>query len=327
MNKDFPVKLLRLNASPYQGDSFFSAEEKMAKSLGLDYELFLNENKKEQTLAHYILISNTHTEPAKVPHSILQKTLFWLHSNSGYDNFSPEWLLKQKFPIFTGNSIRKEAVLEYILAHLFQHYGFHPKQGLWSKERLWNRDLLSDKKVLILGKGLIGCAAGEILSPLVKQVTYYDPFVKETPDTMTTNLSALLKENQIFILAASLNPTSYHLLSTDEFNQMCDNYLLINAARGKLCDQKALIKSLEEKPQAFAYLDVFEEEPYQDEFSVLKNVHITSHIAGVFSQLGDKIIQYERNIISEYLTHGEAFLEKKYSSLNLKNRIRKDYLI
>lgn len=328
-----PKTLLRLNASPYQREDFFRKEKSLAESWNLNYLYFdTREGKISYPLpppyeGPYIIISNTHTRPVEIPQSLLEETEFWIHSNSGYDNFTASWIKQQSFPIFTGNPIRKEAVTEYILGNLFSHFGLHSHQEKWSKERRWDRDLLSEQSVLILGKGLIGESVGKSLSPLVKKVSYWDPFKSSEEGVVQNELESLLNSHRVIILAASLNPTSMPLLNEETIKALMENFVLINSARGGLIDQDALIRRLDHSPKAFAYLDVFQSEPFNKEFNKLKNVHLTSHIAGVFKGLEDKIIDFESKLLEKYFNEGKSQLIQHFSHLNLKNRIHEDFLI
>ncbi|MCR9202968.1 MAG: hypothetical protein NXH75_00185 [Halobacteriovoraceae bacterium] len=328
-----PKTLLRLNASPYQREDFFRKEKGLAESWNLNYLYF--DTKERKISDHlpppyqgpYIIISNTHTRPGEIPQAILDETQFWIHSNSGYDNFSASWVKEQTFPIFTGNPIRKESVTEYILGNLFSHFGRHPHQADWNKERRWERDLLSDQKILILGKGLIGESVGKSLSPLVRKVSFWDPFKKSEKEVLHSDLESLLNSHRVIILTASLNPTSMPLLDSEKIQMLMENFVLINSARGGLIDQEALINRLQDSPKAFAYLDVFQKEPFDKEFKKLKNVHLTSHIAGVFKELEDKMIQFESGFLEKFFKEGKAELTQYFSHLNLENRIHEDYLI
>lgn len=333
MNSLPPKTLLRLNASPYQREPFFRKEKELAESWNLNY-LFhdMGQGKLKEELPSpfegpYIIISNTHTRPSSIPQKILDQTKFWIHSNSGYDNFSASWVKDQKFPIFTGNPIRKEAVAEYILGHLFSHFSTHPHQESWSKERVWERELLKDQSVLILGKGLIGELVGQCLLPLVHKLSYWDPFKEDEPHLVKGNLDSLMSSHRIIISTASLNPTSLPLLNAERIDLLPDNFIFINPARGGHTDQDHLIKRLKKSPKAFAYLDVFKKEPFESEFKGLKNVHLTSHIAGVFKGLEERILQFESDILRTFFTSGEESMLNAYSSLNLANRIQEDYLI
>lgn len=320
--------LVRLNSSPYQRIEFFEEEKLLAQKWNLQYLYWDSQNERlpgQLPLPYkgeYILISNTHTLPELLPEEVLAETKLWIHSNSGYDNFSVPWLKAQKFPVITGNPIRRDAVVEYILGCLISHFSLASHQKSWEKQRTWDRELLSQKNILIIGKGLIGQKLGQALKPIGKKVSYYDPFKGNNED-----LIELASGHSVVLLAASLNPTSEKIVNKTFLEALPSNFLLINASRGALINQEALIDMLMQRPNAFAYLDVFEREPFGNEFEGLKNIHCTSHIAGVSKNLSQDMLKFEDEVLSAFfLNSPEDFLEE-YKELNLINRCDKDYLI
>ena len=62
---------------------------------------------------------------------------------------------------------------------------------------------------------------------------------------------------------------TYHLIAEKEFKNMKKSAYLINASRGPVVEQQALIKALKNKMIAGAALDVFETEPLQDDSPLL----------------------------------------------------------
>jgi|GEM_PF-478987 len=328
------TSLIRLDASPYQSKSFFERERAMAQELGLSYH-GLNLKNKEQTELEkfikdectkeesFILISNTHTPTKLIPCEILDRTLLLMHPNSGHDNFSLDWVEKQGFPIVLGNSIRHKPVTEYILGLLFHHFAFHPRQRKWSAERIWERALISKKNILIIGFGHIGKTLSEVLTPIAKKVMLFDPFehLGETP------LKKLLPHSDIILVAASLNPSSRELLGEKEFLTLPHDFLLINGARGELIDQTALVKILKERPKSFAYLDVFESEPFnEDEFEGLDNIHTTSHIAGVSQHLNEDILSFELQTLKDFFSSDLEEFTHKYDKQLLHKRKETSFL-
>jgi glyoxylate reductase len=77
-----------------------------------------------------------------------------------------------------------------------------------------------------------------------------------------------------------LLPQTTHYLGAREFELMKRTAILINAARGPLIDERALVTALREKVIWGAGLDVFENEPELEEgLLALENVVIVPHIA------------------------------------------------
>ncbi|MGD8992086.1 MAG: NAD(P)-dependent oxidoreductase, partial [Desulfobacterales bacterium] len=85
-------------------------------------------------------------------------------------------------------------------------------------------------------------------------------FLAETGIEMVS-LNKLLTDSDFVSLNPDLNPTSYHLIGKKQLNMMKSSAYLINASRGPVVDEVALIEALQNNKIAGAGLDVFEEEP------------------------------------------------------------------
>mgnify|MGYP006286727839 CR=1 FL=1 len=94
-----------------------------------------------------------------------------------------------------------------------------------------------------------------------------------------TSKEDLLARSDFVSMNCDLNPTSRHLISNDEFELMKPSSVIINAARGPIVDEAALINALEDREIAGAALDVYEVEPLPPESPLLKmdNVMLAPH--------------------------------------------------
>lgn len=89
----------------------------------------------------------------------------------------------------------------------------------------------------------------------------------------------LLEESDFISLNAPATPESEHIINKDSIGKMKKSAILINAARGSLVDEDALIKALECKSIRGAGLDVHAHEPdINEKFKVLENVVLTPHV-------------------------------------------------
>jgi lactate dehydrogenase-like 2-hydroxyacid dehydrogenase len=90
----------------------------------------------------------------------------------------------------------------------------------------------------------------------------------------------LLKESDFISLHVPLTPETQHYIGEKELKMMKKTAVLINASRGPVVDEKALVKALREKQIWGAGLDVFENEPaLEPGLTELDNVVIVPHIA------------------------------------------------
>ena len=77
-------------------------------------------------------------------------------------------------------------------------------------------------------------------------------------------------------------------MNADAFAQMRDGVRLINAARGELVDEAALLEALQSGKVAGAALDVFSKEPYSGPLLELDNVVVTPHLAASTDEAQDR---------------------------------------
>lgn len=313
------IQVYRTNSSSYQGGAFIRDEKAALESLpGVSYLQSLSEIKKG---APFVLISNTHTVPSELPPELLEETVLWIHPNSGYDNFTKEFVEKSSFPIVLGNPVRAAAVTEYILGCVFKRFAPVPNQAYWSEDRKWDRSLLRDQKVLILGMGLIGKTLYQALRPLCPDLLAVDPYI-ELKSFKGANIKNVLeqddlKNTSVVLVASSLSPTSKEMINKSFLTQLSSECLLINAARGEIIVEKDLEDWLRKSPKAMAYLDVFRNEPFLPGFMAgAKNLNKTSHIAGVHKELNSGIIQFEKLIISDFLQSFKANDLKRFKEKN-----------
>lgn len=143
---------------------------------------------------------------------------------------------------------------------------------------------LKGKKLGIIGMGNIGKQVARIARGFQMEVLYHNrtrlsTFEERELSLKYRNLDELLKESDIVSLHLSYNKSLHHYLGKDELSMMKKSAYLINAARGPLVDEGALLEALKENKIAGAALDVFEFEPRITEgLESLDNVLMTPHI-------------------------------------------------
>ncbi|MCO4754746.1 MAG: hypothetical protein KC478_09690 [Bacteriovoracaceae bacterium] len=322
------IQVYRTNSSSYQDSHFFQLEKEQLESInGVKYIKSLTEINES---IPFVLISNTHTEPSELPLTLLDKTVLMVHPNSGYDNFSRNFVQNVNFPIIIGNPIRSNAVAEYTLSSIFHNFTPIKNHSHWSSDRKWSRKLLRDQKALIIGFGEIGKLIYQSLSPLCAEVDVYDPYTKDAFKNKSFHrelTDELLDEKSIIIVAASLTKSSRALIDAEFLKKINNESLIVNAARGEIINEQDLIAWLKKNEKGSAYLDVFKEEPFVPGYlHELKNINKTSHIAGVYGKLNHDIVQFEKHVIKEFMEHYskddlEGFKSKNEQILLTENSI------
>lgn len=166
---------------------------------------------------------------------------------------------------------------------------------------------LLDRTLGVVGYGRIGRRVAEICAlGLRMNVLVYDPFIQTnqpTPErvTLTNNLDDLLSRSNFVTVHVPLMPETRHYIGEREMRLMPRGAYLINASRGPVIDEAALIRLLNEGHLAAAGLDVFDPEPPLPSNPLLKmkNVVLTPHIAsstdrGIYAMMhgvADQVIQ------------------------------------
>ncbi len=137
----------------------------------------------------------------------------------------------------------------------------------------------------ILGLGRIGQVVAKRAIGFEMKVIYHDvrraaPEIEETCRASFISKDELLAQADIVTIHVPYSPATHHLIGKAELKLMKPTAILINASRGGVVDDAALIEALRSGTIAGAGLDVFENEPKLNSgFLELKNVVLAPHIA------------------------------------------------
>ena len=230
----------------------------------------------------------------------------------GMDNIDVDYARQQGVHVINTPAASSESVAELVFAHLFSGVRFlydsnrvMPLEGDTNfnglKKAYANGIELKGKTLGIIGFGRIGQAVAKIALGLGMKVIASDKYVGEAiirvdfyngqfinVDIKTEPMEDLLKHSD-FITLHVPSQTGY-IIGRDELKLMKDNVGIVNAARGGVVDEVALIEALDEDRVLFAGLDVFEEEP-TPAMRVLMHpkVSLTPHIGAATFEAQDRI--------------------------------------
>lgn len=140
---------------------------------------------------------------------------------------------------------------------------------------------LSGLTVGYVGMGRIATAVAERLHAFKTKGVYFDPNVTAAPGLQKRTFEQLLREADLITLHLPLVAATRHLIGAEQLALMKRGAYLINASRGGLVDESALVDALKSGRLAGAALDVFENEPPEaaNPLFGLRNVVLTPHIA------------------------------------------------
>ncbi|HVE21066.1 MAG TPA: D-glycerate dehydrogenase [Acidocella sp.] len=156
-----------------------------------------------------------------------------------------------------------------------------------------------------IGKNVARKAAGFDMKIIYSDVNRDLAFEKEH-NARYVDKATLLKESDFLTLHVPLLPETKHYIGAAELKQMKKTAVLINAARGPVIDEKALVEALRAKTIWGAGLDVFEDEPaLAPGLAELDNVVIVPHIASATAETRFKMGEIAVNNVIKVLS-GQA---------------------
>lgn len=171
-------------------------------------------------------------------------------------------------------------------------------EGVWSKNAFLNQSFtLNEKIVGIIGGGNIGRQVAQKVQPFGAKVQYYDEFrlsseVEQKYQMKYVDLDQLLRTSDIVTLHIPLLDSTKHMLDAKHLSIMKDGAILINASRGGIVDDRALLDAVNSGKLGGAGLDCVEREPLDKDDPLLanSNIIVTPHVGGGVADITDAII-------------------------------------
>jgi D-3-phosphoglycerate dehydrogenase len=230
----------------------------------------------------------------------------------GMDNIDVEYAREKGLKVINTPAASSASVAELVFAHLFTGVRYlhdsNRNMPLDGDSRF--KDLkknyaagseLRGKTIGIIGFGRIGQEVAKIAIGCGMKVVASDLFVNEadiqldffdgqqvTVKIKTEPVSEIIKQSDFISLHVPAQKE--YVIGKKEIEQMKQGAAIINAARGGVIDEVALVEALDSGKLAFAGLDTFENEPVPD-IKVLMNakISLTPHIGAATNEAQDRI--------------------------------------
>ena len=248
----------------------------------------------------------------KVTKAVLQagkpKLKIVARSGVGLDNVDVETAKTLGIQVVNSAEAPSNAVAELVLGYMLslsRNIGkgdASMKRGEWAKNKLTGFEL-SGKTMGIVGFGRIGYLVGKKTKALGMRVLCYDVMIDEMMNFVnevgaeSVPLDKLLAESDFVTVHVPLLPQTKHMFNAASIAKMKRGSYIINAARGSIIEEKALVDALKSGHLAGAALDVYEEEPTKNmDLVKMENVVCTPHIGAESkeAQLGNSTIVAEK---------------------------------
>ncbi len=219
---------------------------------------------------------------------------------AGMENIDIPFAKKMGIHLLSAPEGNRDAVAEHAIAMILMLFNNlkraddEVRNGIWRREE--NRGLeLSGKTIGIIGYGNNGSAFAKKLMGFGSEVLAYDKYKKGFSNNIVreVELDELKMKADILSLHIPQNPETINMLNQEFIDGFSKDFYLINTARGKIVNTKALIEAIEKGKILGACLDVleFEKSSFENmfdgempaEFQQLiktEKVILSPHIAG-----------------------------------------------
>ena len=139
--------------------------------------------------------------------------------------------------------------------------------------------LLSEQTVGLIGFGRIGRRVARLVRAFGATVIAFDTQAVDGEEGVEfKSMDEVVRGADVLSLHVAYQPDSHHLLNAARFATMKKGAVVINAARGGLIDEAALIQVLQSAHLAGAALDCFEKEPYAGPLATMSQVVLSAHM-------------------------------------------------
>ncbi len=230
----------------------------------------------------------------------------------GMDNIDVTYAKEKGLHVINTPAASSESVAELVFAHLFGGVRFlhdanrnMPLEGDSNFKKLkkaYAKGMeLRGKTLGIIGFGRIGQATAKVALGIGMKVVFNDPFLENAEikvpffdgQSVTFSFTGISKEELLKssdFITLHVPAQKDYVIGESEFEMMKVGVGIVNAARGGVLDEVALVDALENNKVSFAALDVFESEPVP-EIKILMhpNISLTPHIGAATGEAQDRI--------------------------------------
>lgn len=281
-----------LNVESYTGDALITKDELLKRIVGKDY-----------------LITPLSTQVDQDVIDADPQLKLIANFGAGFNNIDVKYARQKNIPVTNTPKVSTTSTAEVTtaliisLAHrvvegdkLMRTKGF----AGWAPLFFLGHEL-AGKTLGVFGMGQIGQAVAKRMAAFDMRIIYTQrhqlaPEVEQKLNAKFVTMDELISNSDVLTLHAPLTPQTKHILGAKQFKQMKNSVYLINASRGPVIDEAALLTALQNHELAGAALDVYENEPQvADGFKQLDNVILTPHIGNATVEARDAMADIVAN--------------------------------
>lgn len=259
---------------------------KLALSMDINFELVWDtETAKKEKVEVLVTVKNKVDKPVLKKFSSVKVVAV---AFTGYDAVDTEYCQENNIAVYNVPTYSTKSVSELTIGLALSLLREIPKSFDHIKNKEWELQPgleLAGKTIGILGTGTIGLNTAKLFKAFGCNLVGWSRSKKEEFESLDGMYIEDKKEFfaacDIITINVPLNSKTTGLVGEPELKAMKETAFLINTARGPIVDEKALIEALKNKTIAGAGIDVFAQEPIEEDnpLIALDNVILTPHIA------------------------------------------------
>ena len=216
----------------------------------------------------------------------------------GYDVIDHRAAAELGVPVANAAGYNRDAVADWtVLAilNLLRQGAFgdrRMREGAWPYPELRGREL-GALTVGIVGLGNTGGAVAGRLRAFGSRLVFADIVPRSAAGATQLPLERLLEESDVVTVHVPLDHDTRGLIGEAAFRRMKPGAILVNASRGPVVDETALIAALDAGRLGGAGLDVFEVEPLAEDSPLrsFENVFLSPHVAGATEEAEARLLE------------------------------------
>ncbi|CAK2137089.1 D-2-hydroxyacid dehydrogenase [Vibrio crassostreae] len=208
-------------------------------------------------------------------------------SATGVNNVDVEYCKSNNIAVANVQGYATQSVPEHVIAMLFtlkrNLVGYHQdiEAGEWQKDKqfcFFTHPIqdVAGSTLGLMGSGSLGQATAILAKAIGMNVIFAERKGADSCREGYLPFETVLKQADAISLHCPLTDATRHLISERELAMMKPSAVLINAGRGGLVDEQALVEALKKHEIAGAGMDVFTQEPADNSNPLLANSHLPS---------------------------------------------------
>jgi len=216
----------------------------------------------------------------------------------GFDVIDHRAAAELRIPVANAAGYNRDAVADWVvmaILNLIRQGAYADRRmrvGDWPFPRMQGREL-GALTVGIVGLGNVGNAVADRLRAFGSRILFSDVVPRSLPGATSMPLNDLLAEADVVTVHVPLDESTGSLIGAGQLQRMKPGAILINASRGPVVDEAALVQALDAGQLGGAGLDVFKIEPLAPEspLRAFDNVFLTPHSAGLTSEAEARVLE------------------------------------